>query len=120
LARIINLIFDGLLVKQKIVSNRDFSSVHAWMDEHHAICHWQNRTAETTVSEIKDIILAKANKTEAEALTDYLRVALGHLLLASLSDGFAFDSDYALMKTAYQLYVDRGFSDCRLNGFILC
>ncbi len=120
MARIINLIFDGLLVKQKIVSNKDFSSVHAWMDEHYTLCHWQNRSAETTVSEIKDIILANANKTEAEALTDYLRIALGHMLLASLSDGFAFDSEYTLMKTAYQLYIDRRYSDCRLNGPILC
>jgi hypothetical protein len=114
------LIFDGLLVKQKIVSNKDYSSVHAWMDEHNTLCHWQNRAVEKTVSEIKDIILAKATRTEAEALTDYLRVALGHMLLASLSDGFSFDSDYALMKTAYQLYIDRGYSDCRLNGPILC
>lgn len=90
------------------------------MDEHHAFYHWQNRTEETTVSEIKDIILANADKTEVEALTDYLRIALGHMLLASLSDGFAFDSEYALMKTAYQLYIDRGYSDCRLNGLILC
>jgi hypothetical protein len=120
LARIINLIFDGLLVKQKIVSNRDFSSVHAWMDEHSMLCNWQNRTTEATVSEIKDIILAKATRTDTEALTDYLRIALGHMLIASLSDGFAFDSDYALMKTAYQLYIDRGYSDSRLNGLILC
>jgi hypothetical protein len=120
LARIINLIFDGLLVKQKIVSNRDFSSVHAWMDEHYTLCHWQNQSANASVGEIKDLILAKAAKTDTRALTDYLRIALGHMLLASLSDGFAFDSDYTLMKTAYQLYVDRGFSDCHLNGLIIC
>lgn len=114
------MIFDGLLVKQKIVSNRDFSSVHEWMDEYYSQCHWQNRAIDVGISEIKDIILDRASKTEAEALTDYLRIALGHMLLASLSDGFAFDSEYTLMKTAYQLYVDRGFNDCRLNGLIIC
>jgi hypothetical protein len=119
-ARIINLIFDGLLVKQKIVANRDFSNIHAWMDEQFTLCYWQNRNAEATVSEIKDLILTRATKTDAAALTDYLRIALGHMLLASLSEGFAFDSEYTLMKTAYQLYMDRGFSECRLNGLMLC
>lgn len=113
-----NLIFDGFLVKQKIVSNRDFSSVHAWMDEHYTHYHWQNRDVDSGVSEIKELILSKAPKAESDFLTDYLRVALGHMLLASLSDGFAFDSEYTLMKTAFQLYIDRGFSDCRLNNML--
>jgi hypothetical protein len=88
------------------------------MDEHYTFCHWQNRTADATVSEIKNLILARATKTDTQTLTDYLRVALGHILLSSLSEEFAFDSEYTLMKTAYQLYVDRGFSDCRLNGLV--
>lgn len=90
------------------------------MDEYCTFCHWQNRTPDATVDEIKDLILAKATKTDTKALTDYLRIALGHMLLTSLSNGFAFDSEYAMMKTAYQLYVDRGFSDCHLNGLVIC
>jgi hypothetical protein len=120
LARIINLIFDGLLVKQKIVSNRDFSCVHTWIDEHDNACNWQSPNFDKCVGELKEMILSNASQTESDLLTDYLRVALGHVLLASLSDGFAFDSEYTLMKTAFQLYVDRGFSNCRLNGTIIC
>jgi hypothetical protein len=119
LARIINLIFDSFLVKQKIVNNRDFSSVHAWMDAHYSLYNWQNCEVDSGVNEIKELILEKATKAEADSLTDYLRVALGHILLASLSDGFAFDSEYTLMKTAFQLYIDRGFSDCRLNSVLI-
>lgn len=90
------------------------------MDEHYTLCHWQNREVDAGVNEIKDLLLAKTGKIEAEVLTDYLRIALGHMLLASLSDGFAFDSEYTLMKTAFQLYLDRGFSNCRLNSMLVC
>ena len=119
LTRIINLIFDGLLVKQEIVYNRDFSAVHTLMDEHYRLCHWQNRDITVDVKEIKELILTKNSETKKEVLTDYLRVGLGHILLASLSDGFVFDSDYTLMKTAFQSYLDRGFNNCNINASVL-
>jgi hypothetical protein len=67
----------------------------------------------------KKSITQKATQTDAKVLTDYLRVALGHMLLSLLSEGFAFDSDYTLIKTAYKVYLDRGFDRCRLNGMLL-
>ena len=87
------------------------------MDEYCALCHSQNKDVTIDVETIKELILAKA-ETEAEVLSDYLRIALGHLLLTSLSDGFAFSSDYALMKTAFQLFTDRGFNNCSVNNSV--
>lgn len=119
LARILNLLFGGLLVKNQMVANRDFSCVHAWMDEHHHVNCCKPTIMDLAVSENKELILSKATQTEAKVLTDYLRVALGHMLLSLLSEGFAFDSDYTLIKTAYKVYLDRGFDRCRLNGMLL-
>jgi hypothetical protein len=45
-------------------------------------------------------------------LTDYLRVALGHLLLASLSSGFQFGNEYELLKRAFQIFVERNYHNC--------
>ena len=118
MARIINLLFDGLLVKDKIVCNRDFSAVHIWMDEHYPFYHWQNTNS--SIEEIKELILAETSETDLAVLSDYLRVALGHILLESLSYDFAFDSENALIRTAFQLYLDRGFRNCRINDAIVC
>lgn len=119
LARIINHVFDGLLVKNDVVSNRDFSCVHSWMDEYYTLCHWQNRDVNADVDQINQVILSRTPQAKEEVLTDYLRVALGHILLASLSDGFAFSSDYALMKTAFQLFINKGFNNCSINNSVL-
>ena len=89
------------------------------MDEHYRLCHWRNRDVTVDVKEIEELILTKNSETKEEVLTDYLRVGLGHILLASLSDGFVFDSDYTLMKTAFQSYLDRGFNNCNINAIVL-
>jgi hypothetical protein len=119
LVSFITLMFDGLLVKQKIVCNRNFSAIHTWMEEYSAHCHYQCRNVKIDINEIKELILAKTNEIDEEVLTDYLRVALGHLLLVSLLDGFAFNSDYTLMKTAFQSYLDRGFNNCNINASVI-
>ena len=113
------MLFDGLPVKEKTVSNRDFSCVHAWMNECRRICYPKHAKIDVVMSKVKELNLTKATQTDAEVLTDYLRVGLGHMLLASLSDGFVFDSDYTLMKMAFRLYLDRGLDRVPLNRMLL-
>lgn len=115
MAGIINLLFDGLLVKQQIVCNSDYASVHSWMDKYCTYYHSQNSDIPLDVNEIKLLIISKAETRDAVVLSDYLRVALGHILLASMSDGFAFSSDFGLMKTAFQVFIDRNFNNCTID-----
>jgi hypothetical protein len=48
-------------------------------------------------------------------LADYLRVALGHILLSSLSAGFVFEKEYTLLKSAFETYFERGYQYIRVD-----
>jgi hypothetical protein len=115
LARIISTMFDALLVAQKIVCDRDFASVHYWMNEYCNICHWQNREVIIDINEFREMILSRTEERDRAILTDYLRVAIGHILLASLTDGFSFRNDYEVLKIAFKLFIDRNFNQCNIN-----
>jgi hypothetical protein len=107
--------FDGLLVAQHIVCDRDFASVHSWMDEYYNKCHWQNREVIIDINEFREMILSRTEERDSAILTDYLRVAIGHILLASLTDGFSFRNDFEFIKIAFKLFIDRNFNHCNIN-----
>jgi len=44
-----------------------------------------------------------------ETLTDYLRVALGHLVLDEMNSRYEYGSEEELIKSAYRSFIQRGF-----------
>lgn len=75
--------------------------------------------ANIDVNEVKEWIVKKSGSTDEAELTDFLRVALGHLFLDLLSYNFVFESEYEFMKKATEGYTERGYADCSVN-LILC
>ena len=111
-----NFVFDSLLHKQGIIGGCDVSCVHGWVEDYLKNCSWQARESKPDVNEVKAWIFGECSQKNPELLTDYLRVALGHILLSSFSAGFSFGNEYELMKQAFQTYLDRGYQCCTVEA----
>lgn|GEM_PF-2162183 len=112
----INIVFDSLLQRQKIIHDTDVSTVHDWVDDYLKLRTWHAREASIDINEVKTLIMDKSGQRNPEVLTDYLRAALGHLLLSSLSAGFAFENEYEFLKRAFQSYLDRNYQNCTIEN----
>jgi hypothetical protein len=105
----INLVFDSLLQGQKVIQQRDVACVHDWIEDYLKLQTWRALETSIDINEVKTWIISKSNQENPEVLTDYLRAALGHMLLSSLSAGFAFENEYEFLKRAYQIYMERNY-----------
>lgn len=110
-----NHVFDTILQKQGIIGCRDVTCAHAWIEQYLVLCSWQARESKLDVHEVKDWIVGMCSQENPELLTDYLRVALGHIVLSSLTASFRFGNEYECMKHAYQTYLDRGYHWCSVE-----
>jgi hypothetical protein len=86
------------------------------MNDYLKLSTWQAPVVNLDISEVKAWITGKSGETSAEVQTDYLRSALGHLILASLCGGFAFENEYELLKRAFQLYLDRNYHTAAIEN----
>lgn len=111
----INNDFDRLLQKQKIIQETDVLCVHGWVDEYLKLTSWYDRETGLDISEVKMWVINEGSWAPPEVLTDYLRAALGHLLIASLSAGFQFGNYYELLKRAFQIYQERNYHNCSIE-----
>lgn len=111
-----NHVFDTILKRQGIIGCLDVSCVHGWIEQYLVLCSWQARESKLDLHEVKNWIIGMCSQEKPELLTDYLRVALGHIVLSSLSACFRFGNEYERMKHAYQTYLDRGYQCCTLEA----
>jgi hypothetical protein len=114
-SRNLHLKFDEYLIDHGIVYDRDYSSVHDRMDRDLQIYgHWNHRYEDYyhNIDGIRDWIRSWSYLGYQETLTDYVRVALGHLVLDEMWSTYEYENDYELMKSAYRSYAQRGFGRC--------
>jgi len=112
-ARRLHLKFDDYLIEHSIVSDRDYSIVHDRMDrdiqysgKFHREDHYH------TEEGIRDWLRSWCHLAYQKTLTDYLRVALGHLVLDEMWSKYEYEDEYELIKSAYRSYAQRGFYWC--------
>ena len=114
-AKEVHLIFDNYLKREGLISAEvDFSLIHDWLTagfrEHDT---HQLKDFNLDVLDIQEWILEICKKTNDEStLTDYLRVALGHLVLDLLYCNFFFENEYQMVKKAIDFYLDRKYDTC--------
>jgi hypothetical protein len=111
----VHLIFDNYLKREGLISTEvDFSLIHDWLvagfreqDTH------QLKDFNLDVFDIQEWILEISKTTDDKnTLTDYLRVALGHLVLDLLYSNFSFENEYQMVKRAIDVYLDRKYDTC--------
>lgn len=110
-----HLKFDQYLIDHGIVYSRDFSNIHDRKDRDLQIYgHWNHRDADYyhDITGIREWIRSWSHLAYQETLTDYVRIALGHLVLDELWSNYDYDDDYELMKSAYMSFIKRGFARC--------
>lgn len=108
--RSVYLMFDDFLKQEGIVRLRDFSIVHDWMDSY---CGINNRNiySEIDVDDVRAWVLEKSGSMDDALVTDFLRIAFGHLFLNLFSYGFVFADESEFMKRALEGYIARGYSN---------
>ena len=113
--RRLHLKFDEYLIEHGIVGDRDYNIVHDRMDRDIQIYgHWNHRYEDYyhDINGIRDWVRKWCNLGYQETLTDYVRVALGHLVLDEKWSEYEYENDYELMKSAYMSYAQREFGRC--------
>mgnify|MGYP005849312905 CR=1 FL=1 len=110
-----HLVFDDYLKRTGIVRNKDYAKVHDWMSSFNQVR--RRIYSNIDINTVREWIVKKSNSTDEAELTDYLRVALGHLFLDSLSYNFVFESEYEFMKKAIEGYTDKEYGSCSVNCF---
>jgi len=111
-SRRVHLDFDEYLKDHGVISGYTYAnSVHARMDR--GINYWgpDHREMDFYHSEegIREWLRGFSHLAYQETLTDYLRVALGHLVLDYLASRYEYENKYELMKSAYRSFRRRGF-----------
>jgi hypothetical protein len=110
-----HLKFDKYLAEHGIVAYRDYSVVHDRMDRlirkygsaHRMLDEYHREEG------IRYLWLKKwQHLAYQDTLTDYLRVALGHLVLDDIASRYWYNNEYELIKSAYRSYIQRGFDRC--------
>jgi len=104
--------FDEYLVDHGKINERDYSSVHDRIDRLVKEYGSAHRLLDEYHSEegIRYLWLGKwQHLAYQDTLTDYLRVALGHLVLDDMASSYEYDNEYELIKSAYRSYIQRGF-----------
>jgi len=114
-SRRLHLKFDEYLKEHGVIADRDCSIVHDRMDRDIQVHgHWNHRYEDYYHDEwgVRDWIKKWAHLGYQETLTDYVRVALGHLVLDEIWSQDKTKSEEELMKSAYRSYAQRGFGNC--------
>jgi hypothetical protein len=105
-----HLKFDTLLKTQEIVSDKDYSLVHDWMDNLFVSENPQSLDINLDrIDTIKKCVAEKCGEVDEQVLTDYFRVALGHLVLEAIQNNFVFKNEYEFMKRSLQVYLDKDY-----------
>jgi len=110
--RRVHLRFDEYLIEHGIVNEVDYSSVHERIDRLVKEYGSAHRLLDEYHKEegIRYLWLGKwQHLAYQDTLTDYLRVALGHLALDEMASRYEYDDEYDLIKSAYRSYIQRGF-----------
>lgn len=111
-----HLRFDEYLREHNVICEDTVTnSVHSRMDRDIQVFgHWNHRYEDYyhDIKGIRDWIRKWAHLGYQETLTDYVRVALGHLVLDEIWSKQKWEDEYDLMKKAYKSFVARGFDKC--------
>jgi len=114
--RRVHLKFDEYLREHGVIrEDTKTYAVHERMDRDLQIHgHWNHQYEDYyhDTNGIRDWIRKWSHLGYQDTLTDYVRVALGHLVLDEMWSKYEFESEEELMKTAYRSYAQRGFGKC--------
>jgi len=108
----VHLEFDEYLKDHGIIRSYTYAdSVHDRMDRGIIVWGSEHRDIDFYHSEegIREWLRGFSHLAYQETLTDYLRVALGHLALDAMASRYEFDNEYELMKSAYRSFIQRGY-----------
>jgi hypothetical protein len=100
-------LFDAYLKSEGIVGDRNYLVVHDWMDDY--CLQKDDVLIDLDVKSVRDWILKESKSSDDVLITDYIRVALGHLLLNLFSYNFIFKDNYQFMKRVIECYLSRGY-----------
>lgn len=107
--------FDDYLKDHGVIYDRDCSTVHDRMDRDLQVFgHWSHQYEDYyhDIGGIRAWVRKWSHLGYQETLTDYVRVALGHLVLDEMWSTREFADEDELMKSAYRSYAQRGFGNC--------
>ena len=111
--RSIHLMFDDYLKERDIIyEDTSGDTVHDRMDRDFQIHgHWNHRYEDYyhDPDGIRNWIRSWAHLGYQETLTDYVRIAYGHLVLDEIDSRMEWDDVNDLLKSAYRSYIARGF-----------
>jgi len=111
--RRVHLKFDEYLREHGIICiNTMTDTVHDRMDRDPQVHgHWNHRYEDFyhDLGGIRTWIRKWSRLGYQETLTDYVRVALGHLVMDEMWSKYEYESEYELIKSAYRSYIQRGF-----------
>lgn len=113
--RKVHLKFDGYLKEHGIITGYTYADkVHDRMDRDLKKYGSLHRDLDFYHCEegIREWLQKWQHLAYQETLTDYLRVALGHLVLDEMNSRYEFNSDEELIKSAYRSFIQRGFGRC--------
>ena len=112
-SRRVHLRFDEYLKEHGIICGYTYAdTVHDRMDrDTQVLGHWSHRDIDCYHDEegIRDWVRSWSHLGYQETLTDYLRVAMGHLVLDDMAFRFPNKSTEELIKSAYRSYIQRGY-----------
>ncbi len=110
-SRRVHLKFDEYLKEHGII-NDDTSAakVHGRMDKDITAWGAEHREIDFYHSEdgVRDWLRRFSHLAHQETLTDYLRVAMGHLVLDDVSSRCQESDEEALVKSAYRSFIQKG------------
>lgn len=113
--RRVHLKFDEYLIHHGIVNDRGYNTVHDRMDRDlHRWGHWYHRELSPYHTEegMRNWLRKWCRLAYQDTLTDYLRVALGHLVLDEMWSKYEYENEDELIESAYRSYAQRGFDRC--------
>jgi len=111
-SRRVHLKFDEYLKEHGIIHGYTYANtVHDRMDRDIVVYGAEHREIDFYHSEegIREWLQGFSHLAYQETLTDYLRVAMGHLVLDDIASRYGYEDEYELMKSAYRSFIQRGF-----------
>ena len=111
-SRRVHLEFDEYLKDHGIINGYTYANtVHKRMDRGIIVWGSEHRDIDFYHSEegIREWLRGFSHLAYQETLTDYLRVALGHLVLDYMASRYEYENEYELMKSAYRSFIQRGY-----------